>query len=82
MNRSDYDAGKKIKGRKRHILVDTHGLLMHALVHPASVQDRTGGVLVMARSASARSWCGSTRTAAIRARRSRLACAGCAGGSS
>src|SRR6202167_347480 len=43
-----YDAGKKIKGKKRHILVDTLGLLLHALVHPADIQDRDGGVLVMA----------------------------------
>ena len=42
-----YDAGKKIKGKKRHILVDTSGLLSHAIVHPADVQDRDGGVLVM-----------------------------------
>ncbi|WP_370875495.1 IS5 family transposase [Methylobacterium amylolyticum] len=40
--------GKTIRGKKRHILVDTQGLVMHALVHPASVQDRTGGVWVMA----------------------------------
>ena len=32
----------------RHILVDTQGLLMHALVHGADVQDRDGGVFVMA----------------------------------
>src|SRR3984893_5924770 len=38
-----YDAGKKIKGKKRHILVDTLGLL----VHPADIQDRDGGVLVL-----------------------------------
>jgi hypothetical protein len=44
----DYDAGKKIKGKKRHILVDTLGLLLHAIVHPADIQDRDGGVLVMA----------------------------------
>jgi hypothetical protein len=31
---------------KRHILVDTIGLLLHALVHPADIQDRDGGVLV------------------------------------
>ena len=31
--RHGYDAGKKIKGKKRHILVDTQGLLMHAIVH-------------------------------------------------
>lgn len=42
-----YDAGKKIKGKKRHILVDTVGLLLHALVHPADIQDRDGGVLVL-----------------------------------
>ena len=43
-----YDAGKKIKGKKRHILVDTLGLLLHAIVHPADIQDRDGGVLIMA----------------------------------
>ena len=43
-----YDAGKKIKGKKRHILVDTQGLLMHAVVHHAGIQDRDGGALVMA----------------------------------
>src|SRR6202045_2430354 len=42
-----YDAGKKIKGKKRHILVDTLGLLLHAVVHPADIQDRDGGVLVL-----------------------------------
>ena len=42
-----FDAGKKIKGKKRHILVDTHGLLMQAIVHSASVQDRDGGVLLL-----------------------------------
>jgi len=30
-------AGKKIKGKKRHILVDTQGLLMHAIVHGADI---------------------------------------------
>ncbi len=40
---SGYDAGKKIKGKKRHILVDTEGLLMHAVVHPADVQERDFG---------------------------------------
>ncbi len=35
--------GKKIKGKKRHILVDTLGLVLHAVVHPADVQDRDGG---------------------------------------
>ena len=42
-----YDAGKKIKGKKRHILVDTVGLLLHAVVHKADIQDRDGGVLVL-----------------------------------
>jgi len=42
-----YDAGKKIKGKKRHVLVDTNGLLLHAVVTPADVQDRDGGVLVL-----------------------------------
>jgi transposase len=44
---SGYDAGKKIKGKKRHILVDTLGLLLHAVVHPADIQERDGGVLVL-----------------------------------
>ena len=44
---SGYDAGKKIKGKKRHILVDTFGLLLHAIVHPAVVQDRDGGALLL-----------------------------------
>jgi len=43
-----YDAGKKIKGKKRHILVDTTGMLVGAVVHPANIQDRDGGVLVVA----------------------------------
>ena len=42
-----YDAGKKIKGKKRHLLVDTQGLLLCAIVHAADVQDRDGGVLLM-----------------------------------
>src|SRR6202451_3354879 len=43
-----YDAGKKIKGKKRHVLVDTLGLLLHALVHSAGIQDRDGGILLLA----------------------------------
>ena len=42
-----FDAEKKVKGKKRHILVDTVGLLLHALVHPAGIQDRDGGILVL-----------------------------------
>jgi len=37
-----YDAGKKIKGRKRHILTDTIGLPLGMIVHPANIQDRDG----------------------------------------
>jgi transposase len=43
-----YDAGKKIKGRKRHILTDTNGLLVAAIVHEANVQDRDGAVPLLA----------------------------------
>ena len=37
-----FDAGKKVLGRKRHIVTDTLGLLLAVSVHPASVQDRDG----------------------------------------
>ena len=37
-----------IKGKKRHILVDMQGLLLHANVHSAAVQDRAGGVALLA----------------------------------
>lgn len=37
-----YDAGKKIKGRKRHIVVDCLGFLLAVYVHPADIQDRDG----------------------------------------
>jgi putative transposase len=37
-----YDGGKKIKGRKRHLLVDTQGLVLKAKVHSAKIQDREG----------------------------------------
>ena len=37
-----YDAGKKITGRKRHIVVDTLGLLIACVVHPANIQDYDG----------------------------------------
>jgi len=43
-----YDAGKKIKGRKRHVLTDTNGLLVAAVVHQADIQDRDGAPLVLA----------------------------------
>ena len=43
-----YDAGKKVKGRKRHILTDTEGNLVHALIHTADIQDRDGAPLLLA----------------------------------
>ena len=39
-----YDAGKKIKGRKRHAMVDTDGRALELLVHSACVQDRDGAI--------------------------------------
>jgi putative transposase len=39
---SGYDAGKKIKGRKRHMVTDTLGLMLFVLIHSAGVQDRDG----------------------------------------
>lgn len=42
-----FDAGKKINGRKRHILVDTLGLLLAVVVTAASVQDRDGARLLL-----------------------------------
>ena len=42
-----YDAGKKVKGRKRHILVDTMGNLLHVVVHTAAIQDRDGARLLL-----------------------------------
>lgn len=42
-----YDGGKKGKGRKRHLLVDTKGLALKAQVHSAKVQDREGIELLL-----------------------------------
>lgn len=44
-----YDAGKKVNGRKRHIVVDTTGLLLLVMVTAASVQDRDGGARALER---------------------------------
>ena len=44
---SGYDAGKKIKGRKRHIITDTLGHLLSGLVHAADIQDRDGAISVI-----------------------------------
>jgi transposase len=43
-----FDGGKKINGRKRHLLVDTLGLVLKAKVHPADIMDRDGGKLLLA----------------------------------
>ena len=43
-----FDAGKKVKGRKRHILTDTGGLLVAVVVHGAEIQDRDGAPAVFA----------------------------------
>lgn len=42
-----YDGAKKLSGRKRHILVDTTGLLLKVVVHIASLQDREGVKLLL-----------------------------------
>ena len=42
-----YDAGKQVKGRKVHALVDTEGLPMRVVVHSAAIQDRDGAGLVL-----------------------------------
>jgi putative transposase len=42
-----YDAGKKVNGRKRHLVVDTLGLILAVVVHGANVQDHDGAVPVL-----------------------------------
>lgn len=42
-----FDAGKKIKGRKRHIITDTGGLLVGLVVHGADIQDRDAAPIVL-----------------------------------
>src|SRR5258708_5482281 len=42
-----YDGGKKVNGRKRHLLVDTMGLLLKVVVHAANLQDREGVKLLL-----------------------------------
>jgi transposase len=42
-----FDSGKKIKGRKRHVLVDPQGLLLTVTVHPADIMDRDGVKLLL-----------------------------------
>ena len=45
-----FDGGKKISGRKRHLLVDTQGLVLKAKVHSAAVMDRDGVELLLEKS--------------------------------
>jgi putative transposase len=42
-----YDAGKKVSGRKRHLIVDTLGLIHGLVVHAGNIQDRDGAKLVV-----------------------------------
>jgi len=42
-----FDAGKKVKGRKRHIVTDTNGSLLAVQVHAANIQDNHGAVLLL-----------------------------------
>src|SRR5437667_12154625 len=42
-----YDGAKRVNGRKRHILVDTGGLVLRAKVHTADIQDRVGVPLLL-----------------------------------
>jgi len=42
-----YDAGKKINGRKRHILVDVEGRIIGAVVHEGNIQDRDGAKILL-----------------------------------
>ena len=49
---SGFDAGKKVKGRKRHLVVDTMGLIIAVSVTPASVQDRDAAAVVATQACS------------------------------
>jgi putative transposase len=42
-----YDGGKKVRGRKRHLLVDTEGLVLRVKVHSAKVPDQDGIKLLL-----------------------------------
>jgi transposase len=50
---SGFDGGKKIKGRKRHVAVDSNGWLLAVLVTAASVQDGPAGLQLLAKTAAA-----------------------------
>ena len=51
-----YDGGKQIKGVKRHIVVDTQGLLLAVMVHSAAIADIKGGRLLLEKLRSAHQW--------------------------
>lgn len=51
-----FDAGKKVKGRKRHIITDTVGLLVGLVVHSAHIQDRDGAPRLLKSIQSAYPW--------------------------
>lgn len=44
-----FDAGKKVKGIKRHIIVDTLGMILAVVIQSASVQDRDGAISVISK---------------------------------
>jgi putative transposase len=52
-NQVSYDAGKQVKGRKIHALVDSEGLPMRVVIHSAAIQDRDGAGLVLIKNAGA-----------------------------
>ena len=51
-----YDGGKKIKGIKRHIVVDTQGLLLEVMVHSAAIADIRGGRMLLEKLRSDNQW--------------------------
>ena len=55
-HRSGYDAGKKIKGGKRHIVTDTGGLPVAVMAHEADIRDRAGAPDVLASTAISYPW--------------------------
>ena len=59
-NQRGYDGGKKVKGRKRHLLVDTQGLVVKARVHSANIQDREGIKILLEPTAGVSLTCGWT----------------------
>ena len=54
----DYDGVKKVKGRKRHLLVDTEGFVLQANVHSAKVMDYEGIKLLLGHALPWQGWRG------------------------